>query len=63
MYFLTAVDNALLRYHGIKIADINRIIRELWNLTYKGEDITTIEIVSGQDKGARKSYNYRVVSH
>jgi DNA repair protein RAD50 len=56
------VDNALLRYHGIKIEEINRIIRELWNLTYKGEDITTIELVSGQEKNAKKSYNYRVVS-
>jgi DNA repair protein RAD50 len=34
----SALDNALLRYHGIKIEEINRIIRELWNLTYKGED-------------------------
>lgn len=32
-------------------------------LTYKGEDISNIEIVSGQEAGSRaqKSYNYRVV--
>jgi len=32
-------------------------------LTYKGEDINSIEIVSGQEAGSRaqKSYNYRVV--
>ena len=31
--------------------------------TYKGEDITNIEIVSGQEAGSKaaKSYNYRVV--
>jgi len=78
-----ALDKALLRYHGIKIAEINKIIRELWvcplcakerlfwntltpflqTLTYKGQDITNIEIVSGQDSASKasKSYNYRVV--
>jgi len=42
---------------------VNKIIRELWMLTYKGEDISNIEIVSGQEAGSRaqKSYNYRVV--
>lgn len=61
--YYTAVDKALLMFHGIKIKEINKIIRELWLLTYKGEDITTIEIVSGQEPGskAQKSYNYRVM--
>ena len=64
MHFLSfiTVDSALLRFHGIKITEINRIVRELWNLTYKGEDISNIELVSGQEKNAKKSYNYRVVS-
>ena len=26
----TALDKALLRYHGLKIGEINKIIRELW---------------------------------
>lgn len=54
---------ALLKFHGAKIEEINKIIRDLWNLTYKGEDITSIEIVSGQEPGSRtsRSYNYRVV--
>ena len=80
-----ALDKALLRYHGLKIGEINKIIRELWvsfrrllipcpsrtqelnplrqTLTYKGQDITNIQIVSGQDSESRatKSYNYRVV--
>lgn len=58
-----ALDKALLKFHGAKIEEINKIIRDLWNLTYKGEDITSIEIVSGQESGARtsRSYNYRVV--
>jgi DNA repair protein RAD50 len=44
--YYTALDNALLRYHGIKITEINRIIRELWTLTYRGEDIPNIELAS-----------------
>jgi len=59
----TALDKALLKFHGLKIAEINKIIRELWTLTYKGEDITGIELVSGQEAGSRaaRNYNYRVV--
>ena len=54
---------ALLEFHSRKIAEINKIIRDLWSLTYKGEDITSIQLVSGQEAGSKaaKSYNYRVV--
>ena len=59
----SALDKALQQYHSIKITQINTIIRDLWTLTYKGEDIRNIEIVSGKDTGGRssRSYNYRVV--
>lgn len=59
----SALDKALQRYHSLKITDINTIIRDLWTLTYKGEDITNIEIVSGAGGGtsSSRSYNYRVV--
>ncbi len=61
--YYVAVDKALLRYHGLKIDDINKIIRELWSLTYKGQDITNIRIVSGTEGASKsaRSYNYRVV--
>ena len=61
--YYTALDKSLLQYHRLKIEDINKIIRELWSLTYKGQDISNIEIVSGQESGSRaaRSYNYRVV--
>jgi DNA repair protein RAD50 len=62
--YYTALDKALMKFHSIKIADINKIIRELWSLTYKGEDIYNIEIASGEEgtsSNAAKSYNYRVV--
>ena len=59
----SALDKALQRYHSIKITQINTIIKDLWTLTYKGEDIRNIEIVSGKDASGRssRSYNYRVV--
>lgn len=58
-----ALDKALQRFHSIKIGEINNIIRDLWTLTYKGEDISNIQIVSGEESGSRstRSYNYRVV--
>ena len=62
-----ALDMALQDYHATKIKEINKIIRELWQLIYKGQDIEMIELESGVDgstgastAGAR-SYNYRVV--
>ena len=59
--YYNALDKALLRYHGLKIQDINKIIKELWALTYRGEDISSIRITSDQEKSAKASYNYRVV--
>jgi DNA repair exonuclease SbcCD ATPase subunit len=66
--FLTASNcspclQALLQFHGVKIKEINKIIRDLWTLTYKGNDIVNIEIQRGQEPGSKamKSYNYRVV--
>ncbi|KAJ2556269.1 DNA repair protein rad50 [Coemansia sp. RSA 1878] len=57
-----ALDSAIMRYHSLKMQDINKIIRELWINTYQGNDIDTIEIRSEMD-GARniRSHNYRVV--
>ncbi|CAB1120816.1 unnamed protein product [Ectocarpus sp. CCAP 1310/34] len=53
--YWTALDKALLRFHTMKIADINKIIRELWAMTYSGEDIDMIEIVSGDDEDSGKA--------
>lgn len=56
-------------FHVLKIREINKIIHELWQLIYKGQDIDSIEIESGTEgvdgetvsaKGSR-TYNYRVV--
>ena len=52
-----------MKHNSLRIAENNKIVRQLWLLNYKDEDISNIEIVSGQEPGSRaqKSYNYRVV--
>ncbi|CAH0514854.1 unnamed protein product [Peronospora belbahrii] len=63
--YFKALDESLLQYHSKKVEEINTIIRLLWQITYKGQDIDTIELVSGQQEGvvskAARSYDYRVV--
>ncbi|TYZ58455.1 hypothetical protein PybrP1_007973 [[Pythium] brassicae (nom. inval.)] len=67
--YFHALDQALIEYHSKKIEEINTIIRSLWQITYKGQDIDSIEIVSGQEGGGEaapakknsRSYDYRVV--
>ncbi|RLN96153.1 hypothetical protein BBJ28_00011629 [Nothophytophthora sp. Chile5] len=63
--YYKALDQSLLLYHSKKVEEINTIIRSLWQITYKGQDIDTIELVSGQQNGATskaaRSYDYRVV--
>ncbi|XP_057317198.1 DNA repair protein RAD50-like [Hydractinia symbiolongicarpus] len=64
--YYKALDKAIMKYHGLKLEEINKIIREYWLKTYRGNDIDNIEIVAeGDDDGsgaskARRSYNYRV---
>ena len=56
-----ALDKAIMKYHSLKMAEINRIIEELWQRTYQGTDVDTIMIRSDNEntKGNR-TYNYRV---
>lgn len=58
-----ALDSAIMRYHKLKMEDINRIIDELWKRTYSGADVDTIQLRSEEvGTGVKvKSYNYRVV--
>ena len=65
--YYKALDRAIMRYHSIKMKEINKIIKELWIKTYKGGDIDTIEIRSEDSKedtvvslATRRTYNYRV---
>lgn len=57
-----SIDNAIMKYHSLKMTEINKILKDSWMRTYKNSDIDYIAIRSdpiNQTKG--KSYNYRVV--
>lgn len=67
---IDALDNALMKYHATKMNDINHILKELWESTYKGNDIDYVKIAMEVDEEGssttasgryRKNYNYRVV--
>jgi DNA repair protein RAD50 len=42
------------------MADINKLVKELWQRTYRGQDIDYIQIRADAE-GTARSYNYRVV--
>ncbi|KAN0123479.1 P-loop containing nucleoside triphosphate hydrolase protein [Russula decolorans] len=57
-----ALDNAIMRYHSLKMEEVNDTMRHLWNKTYQGTDIDGIRVRYDSEGGASKrSYNYRVV--
>lgn len=41
------------------MSDINKIIKELWQKTYRNQDIDYIQVKADAETGQR-SYNYRV---
>ncbi|KAJ3830762.1 hypothetical protein F5880DRAFT_1619864 [Lentinula raphanica] len=54
--------SAIMKYHTLKMEEVNDTMRHLWNKTYQGTDIDGIKIRSDVEGGASKrSYNYRVV--
>jgi DNA repair protein RAD50 len=59
--FHKALEKALLAFHTGKMADINRIVKELWQKTYRNSDIDYIQIRADTEGSANRSYNYRVV--
>ncbi|KAF6081688.1 hypothetical protein HJG60_008718 [Phyllostomus discolor] len=65
IYYKT-LDQAIMKFHSMKMEEINKIIRDLWRSTYRGQDIEYIEIRSDADENLsasdkRRNYNYRVV--
>ncbi|KAL4659760.1 DNA repair protein RAD50 [Arapaima gigas] len=64
--YYKALDQTIMKFHSMKMEEINKIIRDLWRSTYRGQDIECIEIRSDVDENAsagvrRRTYNYRVV--
>ena len=66
--YFKALDGALMNFHNIKIREVNKTVKELWQSIYRGEDIDTIEIISGEEGdnsgvNAKRSYNYRGMTY
>ncbi|KAL9618444.1 MAG: hypothetical protein Q9160_006822 [Pyrenula sp. 1 TL-2023] len=56
-----ALDKAIMKYHSLKMEEINRIIEELWQRTYRGTDVDSVLIRSDNENAkGNRSYNYRV---
>lgn len=56
-----ALDKALMAFHAAKMAEINKVVKELWQKTYRSPDIDHIAIASDAESTTGRSYNYRVV--
>ncbi|XP_062262168.1 DNA repair protein RAD50 [Platichthys flesus] len=64
--YYKALDQTIMKFHSMKMDEINKIIRDLWRSTYRGQDIEYVEIRSDVDEHSsasakRRVYNYRVV--
>lgn len=50
-----------MKYHSLKMEEINRILEELWKRTYQGTDVDSVLIRSENESAkGNRSYNYRV---
>ncbi len=50
-----------MKYHSLKMDEVNQILEELWKRTYQGTDVDTVLIRSDHETSqGNKSYNYRV---
>ncbi|KAJ1513563.1 DNA repair protein rad50 [Coelomomyces lativittatus] len=60
--YAKALDTAIMKYHTLKMDEVNKIIRELWVQIYQGNDIETVEIRSDKEstRGFRQ-FSYRIV--
>lgn len=58
-----ALEKALLTYHTSKMSDINKVIKELWQKTYRGQDIDYIQVKADTEGVGTRSYNYRVAMY
>lgn len=58
-----ALEKALLAFHTNKMTDINKTIKELWQKTYRNQDIDYIQVKADSEGAGARSYNYRVVMY
>ncbi|XP_035290608.1 DNA repair protein RAD50 isoform X3 [Anguilla anguilla] len=43
--YYKALDQTIMKFHSMKMEEINKIIRDLWRSTYRGQDIEYVEIL------------------
>ncbi|TBU05372.1 DNA repair protein Rad50 [Hamiltosporidium magnivora] len=56
---IKALDKSIVDFHSVKIAEVNQTLKNLWQDTYKGNDIDFIELRS--ESIGTKTYNYKIV--
>lgn len=56
-----ALQAAIMKYHSIKMEEINERLGELWRDTYQGSDVDTVMIRADDEGAGARSHNYRVV--
>ena len=60
-----ALDKALMAYHANKMREINKALKEYWQVMYRGRDIEYVAIRSDTESSSTlagsRSYNYRLV--
>ena len=63
--YAKGLDRAVTQYHADKMRELNEIISQMWQATYAGSDIDTIEIKFDEDASGsmatRRNYKYRVI--
>ncbi|KAJ8027803.1 DNA repair protein rad50 [Holothuria leucospilota] len=59
--YRNALDEAIVKFHKMKLREVNEETERLWKKTYQGNDIDSIKIEAAVDKrDGRRAYNYRV---
>jgi len=55
--YYTALDNALMRFHEMKMQEINKYIKEYWQTRYQNDEIKSIEFKADpENTGNRRSH-------
>lgn len=56
---INALDKAIVDFHQSKIEEVNRLLKNLWSSTYRGNDVDYIELRS--ESSEARAYNYRII--
>ncbi|KAG7234852.1 hypothetical protein INR49_003873 [Caranx melampygus] len=68
--YYKALDQTIMKFHSMKMDEINKIIRDLWRSTYRGQDIEYVEIRSDVDENSiiksrsrQRNFQLLVITH